>query len=328
MSTTTHSLMPALLTLCAALTSGCEPEFDDDHQYLLKKPELLSIVLEPPVVAPGESTRASLLFADAGGAKEPGFVAWLRGDPLATMGAVDPASLSSMALGSTVELRAPQAADCVFDERGRATMPLSLLVQVAPLPAEVQTPQQIINALPSLIARGVVKLATRTLQIQREAPRGVNPRVASVALEVDGEGARREATLVRHDAPELAAARALARSRALRVTGSQRVQLAVEVAPPSRLEELALQWISTGGDLKGRRLPRQPFEVPAYVELGQGSSGPGQATAKAATDPNLYVIWLILRDDPATGRLGQSWVELYLRVVDDGPQPVPQGGAS
>ena len=308
---TLRALGGFLLLLLLTAAVGCGVEFDDEHQYLLKKAELLSITLDPPAVGPAETSRASLLLADAEGEKAPGFVAWFAGDPMSLMAGESSEALVSLKLGTSVEFEAPAEKDCVFDDEGNATLPLGLLVQIGELPADVKTPEEIMEALPRLLDDGVVKLASRTLQIRKGgAPQAVNPRVAGISVELEDEAqgaARPQVALVHHDDADIAAARHEAKAKAISVIAEERVHLHVAAAPPSDLDKLRLQWVATGGDLKGRRLARQPWVAPKYKEPKAGEP-----------DPNVYTLWLIARDDPETEKLGQSWFEFYLRVT---PKP-------
>ena len=101
------------------------------------------------------------------------------------------------------------------------------------------------------------------------------------------------------------------------MTEGEEVVFAVDLEDDSNPDEaLRYQWISTGGDFAGLRERVQTFEAPEYRELEPGDvDRSGMEGVDPRLDPNLHPVWMIVRDNGDPGRLGQSWAELYVRVV-------------
>ncbi len=324
-----HSRRASLLIplLAAGALLGCGLDLQDGAQSLLKKAELLSVVLDPPTARPGQSVRASFLLADPRGPLRPLAVQWLPaalteaeigdGGPSPSWVATVERDLPRWALTGddlrqeTLLLRAPAAAG--------GPLSLSLLVQVTPRCVgsdNERGEEALLNHLYENMACGAVKLGRRTLLVTPDPPVEGNPRVLSIAVQ-QGEGPVRTARLVRPGDADLDGSRAAAMAGAVAIQGSSDVTFAAqaEAAPLSAAgdeqgaADLLYQWISTGGDFGGKRLASEAFEAPAYTE-----------PAGERQDPNLYPVWLILRQG-SLEPLGQTWAELYIRVLP----PMPGG---
>lgn len=320
------------LVALLVLVAGCGPEFDDETKALLKKPELLSIVLDPPEAGPGQTVRASFLMADSKGALEPELQLWLPVDlSTAASSGMDQGLASLQQAIQQLAIKPPQLTDSeltftvkgagayAFNAAGLARQPLSLLVQTGPLPATIRTPDDLLADLQRLIAARAVKLATRTLLVSTRADKSANPKITAISGVVYARRAadkRRPLTVARHDAADLAAARQAAADDPWVVASETEVLLTV-TRPAGEVPEaqIGYQWISTGGDFDGRREREQRWVAPAYVEPGAGEQDQtAQARVNPRTDPNLHPVWLILRDS-GDARLGQAWFELYVRIV-------------
>jgi len=305
----------ALLLLLTLPLPGCELDVVDKYQSLLMKPELLSMVLEPPEAAPGARVEASYLLADERGVLEPLGRLWVPAD----LTLVDPAGVGPSsdwvadlrarlsAVGLRWEdllgerLRLTAQGDAAASAGGISEATLSLLVQVKPLCAGAEgDPATLLEELPANLGCGAVRLGIRRLTVSTRASKAANPRLERIQA-TDATGRSHPLELARSDDPELAAARQRAAQHALSLEEKSTVVLSVQAKDPT--EELEVQWISTGGDFGGTRLKDQRFAVPAY----RTGTGDGD---RATNDPNLYPVWLILRSSAG----GQSWAELYLRV--------------
>jgi hypothetical protein len=325
-----------LLLLSAAPWCGCEIEFDDETKALVKKPELLSVVLEPPEAAPGAPVRASYLMADAWGIFAPGVGMWLPLDPrTAGVKVSGGASGTSGAFGAkltaelkklgitpadlarpTLTFRARPKGDYTFDADGLARHPLSLVVQTSRLPADLDTFEELSAGLERAMNQRVVKLATRTLVVSTRPRRCRNPAIKAITADLGGDGgAPASLVLVRHDDADLSLARLRAADAPLVVDAKQKLTFRVTRAAGGLPEDrIRYQWISTGGDFGGTRRREQGWEAPDHRQPRAGEKDQtGQRGADPRTDPNLHPVWLILRSTGG-GCRGQSWFELYVRV--------------
>ena len=151
---TNQTLLAAiLLAAIAALALACEPDFEDGSMALLKKPEILSVVLEPPEAAPGEQVNASFLIADGKGVIEGKAALWM---PM-TEGQTDEAfmaeTLAAMALelddlaAPTLDFTVPPAELFGFDDDGFGGLPLSLVAAHGDDPAPGTTAMELLGGL-------------------------------------------------------------------------------------------------------------------------------------------------------------------------------------
>lgn len=311
------------LLLAAAL--GCAPEFDDPTMAVLKKPEIISVVLEPPEAAPGETVTASFLLADERGVIDGRAALWL---PTAGGSGDDPEALLAALewLGLELpELAAPSltftvgpAALYQFDAAGFAGQPLTLFAAVSADPDPATPVEQLLALLEQLVADEKLEVALRTLAISARETRNRNPEIVSVSSG-DADAADQQLQIAHCGDPDLAASRQLAADNPLVLTEKSKVHFHAEVSDDDGAEALRYQWISTGGDFGGLREQVQEWKVPRYRELEDGDEDQtGMENVDPRKDPNLHPVFLIVRDDLADNRMGQAFAEFYVRVTPEG----------
>ncbi len=309
-------------SLVAAALLGCAPEFDDPTMAVVKKPEILSIVLEPPEAAPGETVRASFLMADDRGVIAHNANVWLpvsAGGEMsdAEMGAaLEEMGLDLTSLGETqLEFTVPPASSFTFDEEGLSGQMLSLFAATGDTPDPETPVEQLLGTLDNLVESGEFKTALRTLVVSERSTRNQNPVIQSVSTG-DEEAQENPVTIVLSSDEDIQSARQLAVDNPLIVDAKQKLAFAVDAEDDTDDgAALRFQWISTGGDFAGLRERVQEFEAPEYKELEPGDVDQTDLeNVDPRTDPNLHPAWVIVRDDSTPGALGQSWAELYVRV--------------
>jgi len=305
MTTTTTRHVIAMLVACTTL-AGCQPKFDDEKQSLLEKPELLALVVEPPEAAPGETVRLSFLFADAAGVVADPRAFWLPGglpipadlEALATQFSVTQADL----LASSVTLTLPPERDYAYNEEGRATLTVALLVargQDAPFfPADAE----------EALEDGRARPAVRTLVVSKNDVRNQNPAIQSVTLR-RADGTEVALSLVTSADADPVAGRAALAASAPTLASEEEVTLVVGAEDDGPEVMLRPQWIATGGDFQNRRMMEQPWTAPTWEDPAATPTRPG------TSDPNLHSVWLVLRDNGDATSLGQAWAETAVRVA-------------
>ncbi len=310
-----------LLAATAALTLACEVDFEDGSMALLKKPEILSVVLDPPEAAPGEAVTASFLIADDRGVIEGRANLWMpmggesadaaaMVETLETMGlTID--DLAAPALGFQV----PPKEMFGFDENGFSSLPLSVAAAQTEGPAEETPAIALLDGLDGHLASGAMKLAIRNLVVSERAEPNENPHVVSVHSGTK-EKQENALTIVRSDDDDIAATRQAAKDNPLVLPAGSAIWFNVAVEDDGNVEEaVRYQWISTGGDFEGYRERVQKWETPKYNDLQAGDvDQTGLENVDPRTDPNLHPVWLIVRDDLAQNQRGQSWAEFYVRI--------------
>ncbi len=319
----TKYMRPSLLLLFSVVIFGCGPEFDDPTMAVLKKPEILSIVLEPPEAAPGETVSAAFLMADEKGVIEGNASMWLP------MGASEMSEtemtivLEGMGLNleslreANLEFTVPSKSRFAFDEEGLSGQMLSLFAAKGDTPGLDATAEEFMNSLNVLMESGEVKTALRTLVVSERVVKNQNPSILSI-IKTDSEAGDTPVTLVQSDSQDIAVARRLARDNPLIVTRKQNLVFDVEVEDDGKEENLRYQWISTGGDFAGLRKKVQKFKASDYRELEKGDQDQsGQENVNPRIDPNLHPVWLVVRDNGIPGALGQAWAEFYIRVIEE-----------
>jgi hypothetical protein len=315
----------ALLLLVNVALLGCAPEFDDPTKAVLKKPEVLSIVLDPPEAAPGETVRASFLLADDRGVLEANANMWLpivgglEMSDVQMDAVLEEMNLEFESLGSAeFEFTVPSASSFVFDDDGLSGHMISLFTAMGENPSPDVSVDAFFASLESLVDSGDVKASFRTLVVSKNTKRNLNPLVLSINAG-DNEQQDTLITILTSDNLDKAAARQTAADNPLVVTQKEEVVFSVDVEDDSNGEDaLTYQWISTAGDFRGLRKQVQEFDAPGFLELEEGEvDQTGLENADPRVDPNLRPVWLIVRDDGIPGSLGQSWAEFYIRVVSE-----------
>jgi len=321
---------------------SCE-QFDDPTMSALKKPEILSIVLDPPEAAPGEFVRASFLLADGKGPIQADSVLWLpvdisgeeagRQDPdqhemdelekMFEKYGIDPSFL----LQPAVEFMTGPAEQYEFDKDGFSTQPVSLFVAVGDLPEDVTADVgKFMSKVEEYIESGDVKSSFRTLIISNRHEKNTNPVVLSITAH--GDGFREtDISFVTSADDDIAGKRQEAADDPVIVKPETEIFFRLEIENQKEQEDALLyQWITTspGGtdaDSKesgfgGFRKRDQPFQTPGSFEPGDGETDQtGIKNVNPRTDPNLYPVWVIIRNSGVPNQLGQSWAEFYVRVT-------------
>ncbi|MDJ0765859.1 MAG: hypothetical protein QNJ97_22945 [Myxococcota bacterium] len=312
-----------LISLIQMIIAGCGPEFDDPTMAVLKRPEILSIVLEPPEAAPGETVKASFLMADRRGVIQGNANVWLPTDGSGEasesemVALLDEMGLDLESLGTAaIEFQVPLAGSFTFDEDGRSGLTMGLFAAIGSTPSPQTPVAQILETLDSHVERGDVKSALRTLVVSERADQNQNPLILGIVAG-DKQAQNTRLAIARSEDSDIAATRQLAADNPLTVKAEQEVVFAATVQDDGNPElSLRYQWISTGGDFGGLRERVQAFEVPKYKQLSPGEMDQtGQQNVDPRLDPNLHPVWLIARDNGTPGALGQSWAEFYIRVT-------------
>ncbi|MCP4676832.1 MAG: hypothetical protein GY854_15225 [Deltaproteobacteria bacterium] len=308
----------AIQLLAGLALIGCAPEFDDPTMAVVKKPEILSVVLSPPEAVPGQTVRATFLMADDRGVIEDNANVWMP------MGASDEdmeASLAKMeidleSLGEAeFEFKVPPASSFTFDEDGLSGQMVSLFAATGNTPSPETPIEQLLGSLESLVESGDVKTALRTLVVSERSNRNQNPLILDVTAG-DEETQDTPVSTVRSDDRDIPATRQSAADNPLVVKENESIFFAVDVEDDSNdAISLRYQWISTGGDFAGLRRKVQEFKAPEFQELESGDEDQTDLeNVNPRVDPNLHPVWLVIRDNGISGGLGQSWVEFYVRV--------------
>ncbi len=322
-----------LLTIVAfAMTAfACGPDFDDPSMSRVKKPELLSIVLDPPEAAPGDTVTASFLLADQFGPVEDKLNFWLPTAPGSSDFASDASDSGSVVdienvladsgldmmdlISPRLEYIVPREEDYAFDSFGMSPQMFSLLVQVGEL--DLSRPEALMEDMESLIRNGDVKMAYRTLIVSNREFRNTNPRVTELRMKFGGE--EQDVSWVPFDDPSPSASRRKAAGTPVIVKEYSSVLFTVEVEDENETDlenAIRYQWISNAGDFGSRREKKQEWIAPFYVPpIGADQDQSKSENPDFRKDPNLHAAWLILRDNGVENQLGQSWVEFYIRVV-------------
>lgn len=305
---------------------ACGSQFHPET--LVDSMRVLSIVADPPEIAPGGSTTLDVLELDP---SRPGGVTsifWLGCDPdpvdfnrstCADVGALLkpssfaelPPDLTLLGFGTPVHSTAPRT---LFDElaaddpvRHNGTSGPVLLVAVA---AEVTptTSLEDLRALFGQMERGEVAsvLALTRVLISERTPRNTNPQLSGVS--VDGAplplGAR-----VRVPAGG---------SVELHLSAPSEAREAYSLVLPSgtvtRVEPLVASWYSTSGRFTQ---PRIDLDGPIDARF----IGPGGTADDPLPPHRTGTLWVVLRDD----RGGESSTALPFYVCDESPAPVVTG---
>jgi hypothetical protein len=342
-----------------ALVCGCGfkfgPSFEDATQSILKKTEILSIVLDPPEALPGDTVVASYLVADEFGVVQPEFQLWLLSSSTGGLNASNAIDDGALVDGDsnenqTVEAFDPNAvgflpshtftvseeAEYDFDVNQQASQLITAVTAYVALdPTDFNGSDAQKNIL-DLIEAGDASMALRTLVVTLNEERNQNPVIEEVTARIGENGTETSVTLIRHSAPDVAKARALAATNPYTYAICQSTAKSippVETCTEGRLffkvtasddgpqDDLRYQWISIGGDFQSRRDQDQRWVIPCYQALPEN---PPQEIDKEdpagfdpRRDPNLYPVFLIVRDNGGEDQLGQVWAEFYVRISLD-----------
>jgi len=311
-----------LAALVAVAFVGCMPEFDDPTMAVLKKPEIISVVLDPPEAAPGETVTASFLMADERGVIDGRANLWLpavggdEDDPAALIEGLAELGLELDDLAApTLELTVGPAASYVFDEDGFAGQPLTLFAAARKDPDPETPAEQLLGLVEQAVEDERMELAIRTLVVSQREDRNRNPRVLGISFGsaevVDGE-----LDIARSDDEDLSATRQYAADHPLVIAEKTAVWFHVEAEDDDGEDAIRYQWISTGGDFGGLRERVQKWKTPKHRELADGDlDQTGMENVNPRKDPNLHPVFVIVRDDLAELSMGQVFAEFYVRIV-------------
>ncbi len=298
----------AILILFGLLT-GCMETFDDDTMSLVKKPEILAVVLDPPEAAPGEAVRTCALVVDGQGVVTESPILWTVGD-------------SEGDLTDTFEFTAQRGTEDLVDEEGFSSQMLSLMVILDPAAMgemDLMDVEQAGAALQRLVREDAVRVGMRTLLVNERESRNRNPEITSLILERDnGEQVELE-TLSPFEDDAMQKRLELA-ARAPEIPAQNTVHFLAELEDDGRAEDLLVQWIGTGGDFGARRETEQEWSSGKVKEADESLDEQdlrGEELVDARLDPNLHSLFLIVRDTGADGNNGQSYVEFFVRVVPE-----------
>ena len=348
-----------LFSLIALVLWNCElgEDFDDDKQSLVKKPEIISIVLDPPEAAPGDTVSASFLLVDEKGAMAPQLQFWFLVPPDAgsfASGAVDEGRMDAggeedtggdvegetmdfdsetMGFFPSFTFTVPGADHYSFNTNDMAPQLLTLLVAVEEMDFDPNAPETLPDDMNEIFADERFRSALRTLVVSTREKKNRNPRIAGLFARIGRGGRKREVTFVASHHDDIPAGRRLAAADPIvyevcnreenfiepdEYCGACEIYFTIEPEDDGNInEEIRPQWISNGGDFAGHRDLDQKFFPPCYKtnapepkkdEDGRVIHDP------RANNPNLYTIWLILRDNGGDNQLGQSWAEFYLLI--------------
>jgi len=110
-----------------------------------------------------------------------------------------------------------------------------------------------------------------------------------------------------------------AADQAVHARAKTSIHFLAEVQDDNDSGDLRFQWISNGGDFSSHRLSNEPWKVPEYTSTyadGETDETDVVSDGNYRIDPNLYTIWLVVRDNGTNSHsLGQAWAEFFVRVV-------------
>ncbi len=331
----------ALLLIPFGACGAFETNFEDETVGIVKKPEVLSIVLSPPEAAPGEEVTASFLAADAEGRLTPSMQLWtlineemsqslfsppadgdsdLEAETETPPLSLDMLDMDSMGFFPSFTFTVPSADSFAFDSNGLAPMMLALLMTTETVTLDFQDPETMEKEFQRVLASSNTRTSYRTLVVSTRDEKNKNPRISAVYAHIGEDGARVPLVFTTSNDEDIAARRAAAQANPFIYSLTRNygvLYFYLEVEDEGDLEtNILYQWASLDGDFTGRRDQDQKWLVPHYRYPTEGQSDQtGLESVDARTDPNLYPIWAIIRDNGADDQLGQTWVEFYVRIV-------------
>jgi hypothetical protein len=218
-----------------------------------------------------------------------------------------------------LSLVAAERAQYEFDDQGFAEHMLGLLAFVREAPDLDALAGMDPDDLDTLLDSEQVKLGIRTLVISDREDKNANPRVAGVGWGEDEQAEPEPLRVFNCFDADRAGVRQQAADHPLELEEKQTVFFSAQVEDDDPIKQaIRYQWISTGGDFSGLRERVQKWEAPAFQEPDAEENEQDQRGGQgvdARTDPNLYPVWVIVRDSGISGQLGQSWAEFYVRVI-------------
>ena len=296
----TQKYLVLAATIFVAL--ACFEEFDDPTQSIIKKTEIIAITLDPPEASPGDTVTARVHVADHLGSIRTLPTFWLLETPTA----------QDAKVGGRITFEVPELPEESYDENGKAAFPVSVAV------AQNASALSALSSvdIDSVLESEDVLFGLRTLTVSKSAVQNSSPHVGRLMLNAE-EGNRTVITAAISTDADLDDALSQARKDAISIREEEEVEFQILAQPGIGGNDLLFQWISTAGDFKARRAAIEPWIAPEYVEPNPGFEL-DTANPKVREDPNLYSIWVIVRDDGEPWHLGQTVVTFFVRVV---PKP-------
>jgi hypothetical protein len=313
----------------ASMLLACNDAFDDSDMSELKKPELISVVLDPPEASPGDRVRATYLFADQRGVLVDREVIWIPFFTLADQGGrrrtttgdamLDPDQDLDTLMQPVFTLAVGEPSLYVFDRNGFAEHTVGLIAFISDIP-QFDSPHDIVfDELDQLLDSEDTKLGIRTLVVSNRTTKNQNPRVVEIRWGLNSTIQSEPIEIVRNGDLDLAVSRQRSADEAIEVDEKQALFFNVQIEDDDPIQEtIRYQWIATGGDFDAYREQIQPWTAPSYREPDpeQGEQDQrAQINVEPRIDPNLHTVWVIVRDNGIYGQLGQCWAEFYVRIL-------------
>lgn len=316
--------------IALVMTGGlftCNADFKDSSMSLLKKPEILSIVIEPPEAAPGESVKASFLVADQYGVIDDAMVLWLpdiefnsrlvgRRSNMKTS-VTKLSELDEEVKQPIAQIKLDDATRYEYDQEGFANHYIGLMAfmdEKDVLDMDINNMEENLNAL---LWRDGAIMAIRTLMVSNRKEQNRNPRVAEIFWGKNESKQKDSVSLVRSSIENIDVIRMEAMARPVEIIQKEKLYFRIQVEDDDPVKAaIRYQWIATGGDFGEVRRKIQPWEAPEYIDGQPQLPDPKQNIPKN-NDPNLYTLWVILRDNGIRNRTGQGWAEFYVRILPE-----------
>ena len=297
--TAKHIITAALIAL---MSIGCTAEFDDPTQAEVKKTEIIAITLDPPEAAPGDTVTASVHVADQLGNRNDLQAFWL----------LDATASMETMLGQTITFVVPELSDDAYDDTGTAALPVSVAVAKNAEAIDDLSAADFDHILES----NNILFGTRTLAVSKRSQQTANPTVHSLSLNLP-DGQQSSVTMSVSTSDTFGEQQQAAMVSPIQIFEDAEVEFHIDASPAIPSNQLRYQWISTAGDFKARRAATEPWIAPEYI-VPADDININPSLPDVRQDPNLYPIWILVRDDGNPWQLGLTLVEFYVRVM---PRP-------
>ncbi|RJO67044.1 MAG: hypothetical protein C4523_10480 [Myxococcales bacterium] len=330
------------LALAATFAVACTGGFEDDTFSRVVTPRVLSIVLEPPEAAPGETVVASFLAADEKGPRLPPLQLWFKVPPdesgFASAGldfgadvgggeGAPPIDPESMGFMPTFNFTVAAEEKYTFDAAGLAPQLITLFVpRDDKLPPLSDDPDEQMEQFQKLLDDNKIEFVLRTLVVSAREEKNRNPRIIDVSVGFGEDGERESVAFFTSADPSPVIKRQETADAAyvlsiLDMYGgatAKELYFTIDVEDEGDTEDsLRYAWVSTGGGFGNLRQKNQRWTPPIYLAPADEPAQEDEPAehARIREDRNLYPIWVIVRDNGVENQLGQAWVEFYVRIV-------------
>lgn len=284
-----------ILFLLFIVLPACGPKFDDPIMSELKKPEIISIILNPPMGEAGDIVQGRLVFADGKGPLPNRDAVWM-------VGADESDSNSAMPgpAGQVVEFEVPDLPEDAFNKDGLAYV--SVMVAMLDKQGAVNEDQ----------------MGMRTLTVTNKKNQNwSNPKVEAISggKNKDPDPSDKNLVFAWSGDPNFDEERQAAADNPFEIEEGKKVYF--DIGTDVEVDRAYIyQWISTGGSFEGFREQRQPYVAPEYIEpVAPLEDLEGNENVNVRKDPNLHPVWAIVRDDWDAPVPGQSIAEFYVRII-------------